>query len=131
MNKSNMRTYSNARGDGKLFSVDLIDATGEIRGTFFNEVAEKFFGLLQVDRVCAPSDYFSRFEVYNISRGTLKIANKQYSNLKCDYEITFDNNTTFDLAPDDSSAPRMRYKFVKINELDSVNNNSVIGTSGA
>jgi replication factor A1 len=36
--KSAIREYNNARGPGKLFSVDLIDSSGdEIRATAFNE----------------------------------------------------------------------------------------------
>ena len=36
-NKSDIRTWSNAIGDGKLFSMDMMDGTGEIRGTAFNK----------------------------------------------------------------------------------------------
>jgi replication factor A1 len=35
-NKSDIRRWSNAKGDGTLFNVDLLDEHGgEIRGTFF------------------------------------------------------------------------------------------------
>ena len=40
------------RGDGKLFSFDLLDASGvEIRATAFNEQADKYCELLEVGRV--------------------------------------------------------------------------------
>lgn len=35
--KPAIRTWSNQRGDGKLFSMDLQDQSGEIRATAFNE----------------------------------------------------------------------------------------------
>jgi ssDNA-binding replication factor A large subunit len=36
--KGDVKTYTNAKGDGKLLSVDLLDAQGgEIRATMFNE----------------------------------------------------------------------------------------------
>lgn len=38
--KKNMRNWSNARGNGTMLNVDLIDKTGtQIQGTFFNDAA--------------------------------------------------------------------------------------------
>ena len=51
-NKSDMRRWNNAKGEGNLFSIDLLDAHGsEIKGTFFKEDADKFFPLLQEQKV--------------------------------------------------------------------------------
>lgn len=50
-NKSAIRTYTNAKGEGKLFNVELIDNTGEIRANGFNEQCDKFYDLLQIDHV--------------------------------------------------------------------------------
>lgn len=49
--KSNIRTWSNSRGEGKLFSMDLIDESGEIRTTAFNQECDKFFDMIEVDKV--------------------------------------------------------------------------------
>ena len=49
--KSSIRTYSNSRGEGKLFNVTLVDETGEIRATMFKEVVDKFYDLLEVNQV--------------------------------------------------------------------------------
>ena len=49
--KSSIRTYSNSRGEGKLFNVTLVDETGEIRATMFKEVVDKFYNLLEVNQV--------------------------------------------------------------------------------
>lgn len=50
--KSDMRTWSNARGEGQLFSVDLLDEDGsEIKGTFFKADAEKWIGVLTEGQV--------------------------------------------------------------------------------
>jgi hypothetical protein len=46
--KSPVRTWSNARGEGKLFSMDLIDESGEIRATAFKEQCDKFFDMIEV-----------------------------------------------------------------------------------
>ena len=45
--KSDIRTYSNTCGDGKLFSATLMDETGEIKATAFNNNADEFFPKLQ------------------------------------------------------------------------------------
>jgi replication factor A1 len=47
--KSPIRTWSNDRGQGKLFSMDLIDESGEIRATAFNEECEKFYSSIKVN----------------------------------------------------------------------------------
>jgi ssDNA-binding replication factor A large subunit len=46
--KSPVRTWTNARGEGKLFSMDLIDESGEIRATAFKEQCEKFYDMIEV-----------------------------------------------------------------------------------
>jgi replication factor A1 len=39
--KSDVCCFHNARGDGKVFSFDLLDAdNGEIRATYFNNVVD-------------------------------------------------------------------------------------------
>jgi hypothetical protein len=53
-NKSDIRRWSNQKGEGTLFSIDLLDASGgEIRGTFFKETCEKWFPILELHKVCA------------------------------------------------------------------------------
>lgn len=46
-NKSQIRTWSNSRGEGKLFSLELVDESGEIRAAAFNEQVDKFFPSLK------------------------------------------------------------------------------------
>lgn len=47
--KSAMRSWSNAKGEGKLFSFDLMDESGQIRVTAFRDVAEKYFEMIEVN----------------------------------------------------------------------------------
>ena len=68
------------------------------------------------------------WQVYVISRGQIKVANKRFNSLRNEYEITFEHNSIFEPSVDDS-APRMKYKFVGIAALDSVAPQSVIGAS--
>lgn len=48
-NKSDIRTWSNSRGEGKLFSMDMMDETGEIRATAFNAECDKFYHMIEVN----------------------------------------------------------------------------------
>ncbi|KAK7071136.1 60S acidic ribosomal protein P1 [Halocaridina rubra] len=117
-NKSAPRTWSNSRGEGKLFSVDLIDESGEIRATAFNEQMDKFYDLLEINKV------------YYISGATLKQANKQYSNLNNEYEMTFNRMTEITPCHDSTAIPMMQYSFVSLDQLDKVNKDSIVDVIG-
>ncbi|KAJ3642909.1 hypothetical protein Zmor_025657 [Zophobas morio] len=105
-NKSQMRTWSNSRGEGKLFSVDLMDESGEIRCTAFRDLADKYFNYLQVDKV------------YYFSKCQLKPANKQFNTLKNDYEMTIGNETVIEeCLNDDGLVPQVKYSFVPISSV--------------
>ena len=163
--KSDIRTWSNAKGEGSLFSMDLVsslktskvvdwaqdcvmsvhkealriddyfwttplrycgpgesifclllmrcplfqmDESGEIRCTGFKEQCEKFYKMLEVGKV------------YLISNCTLKPANKQYSKLDNDYEMTMKESTEVFLCTDDDAAevPSIVFNFVKISDLN-------------
>ncbi|CAG4956129.1 unnamed protein product [Colias eurytheme] len=106
MSKSAIRTWSNAKGEGKLFSMDLCDETGEIRATAFRNEVDKFYDMIQVDKV------------YYISKCQLKTANKQYTSLKNDYEMTFNSDTVVaECTEGSSSVPSVKYDFTPINEI--------------
>jgi replication factor A1 len=56
--------------------------------------------------------------VYFISKGSLRVANKQFSNVNNDYEMTLNANSEVEKVPQDAASihmPAMKYKFVKIN----------------
>lgn len=46
--KSPIRTWANARGEGKLFSIDLVDESGEIRATAFKDQCDKYYDMIEV-----------------------------------------------------------------------------------
>lgn len=71
------KTYTNAKGDGKLFSVDMLDDSGELRGTGFNEEADRIGAMMEVGKC------------YKIRGGRLKQANRRFSHINNDYELTF------------------------------------------
>ncbi|KAI8504968.1 60S acidic ribosomal protein P1 [Branchiostoma belcheri] len=117
-NKGSIRTWSNARGEGKLFSMDLLDESGEIRATAFNDQCDKFYDLIEIGKV------------YFISKGGLKTANKQYTSIQNDYEMSFNNDTTVVLCEDESDLPSITYNFVPIEKLEEMNPNTIIDLIG-
>lgn len=60
-NKSAIRTWNNARGEGKLFSMDLLDESGEIRATAFNAECDRFYDLVEVNKVGSYDPFAARF----------------------------------------------------------------------
>lgn len=79
--KQDIKTWTNSRGDGKLFSINLIDDSGEIRATAFNEAVTMFYPLFEVGKI------------YTISMGQVKLAKRQFSNVDNDYEIHLDKES--------------------------------------
>ena len=116
--KSEIRHWSNQRGEGKLFSVNLLDDSGEIKATGFNDTVDRFYPLLQENHV------------YLISKARVNIAKKQFSNLQNEYEITFENSTEIEECTDASDVPEVKYEFVRINELESVEPNQTCDVIG-
>ncbi|KAI4815055.1 hypothetical protein KUCAC02_005221 [Chaenocephalus aceratus] len=117
-NKSGIRTWSNSRGDGKLFSMEMVDESGEIRVTGFNQEVDKFFTLVEVGKV------------YYISKGSLKIANKQYTSVKNDYEMTLSGESSIIPCEDDSDVPVLQCDFVSIGDLENREKDAIIDVIG-
>lgn len=117
-NKSSIRTWSNSRGDGKLFSMEMVDESGEIRATGFNNEVDKFFGLIEVGKV------------YYISKCSLKIANKQYTSVKNDYEMTLNGESSIIPCEDSCDVPMVQCDFVAINDLENKEKDSIVDVIG-
>ncbi|KAE8681415.1 Replication protein A 70 kDa DNA-binding subunit B [Hibiscus syriacus] len=119
--KGNMRTYKNARGEGCVFNVELTDEDGtQIQATMFNEAARKFYEKFQLGKV------------YYISKGTLKVANKQFKTVKNDYELTLNENSVVEEASDEETfVPEAKFNFVPIDQLGPyVNGREVVDIIG-
>ncbi|XP_016897206.1 replication protein A 70 kDa DNA-binding subunit-like isoform X2 [Cynoglossus semilaevis] len=117
-NKSNIRTWSNSKGEGKLFSFEIVDESGEIRITAFNKEVDKFFSLVEPGKV------------YKISNATLKLANKQYNKLRNDYEVTLHGHSLIVLCDDGQGVPTVHCDFVSIAELENREKDTVIDVIG-
>jgi replication factor A1 len=107
--KSDIRTWSNAKGEGSLFSVEFLDSSSmDIRATMFKEAVDKFYNMMQVG------------QVYTISGGRLKVANMQYNTCKSQYEMTLDQNAEIHLVDDAGDIETQSFDFVKIAALEQV-----------
>ncbi|OCH92109.1 replication factor-a protein [Obba rivulosa] len=103
--KSDIRTWSNAKGEGKLFSVVFVDDTGEIKATAFNKAVEDLY------------EKFQDGKVYYISKARVNLAKKKFTNVTNEYELTLERNTEVQECHDVVNAPTIKYKFVDIVEL--------------
>lgn len=66
--------------------------------------------------------------MYYISRCQLKPANKQFTSLKNDYEMTFTAETVVAECLDEaSSMPTVKYNFVPINEIANKSPDNLLG----
>lgn len=113
--KSDIRTWSNAKGEGSLFSIELLDSSGtDIRATFFKEAVDKFYNMLEVNKV------------YTFSGGRLKVANMQWNTCKSQFEITFDQNSEIHLDNDTGEIQEQLYDFTKLAGVENVEANKNI-----
>ncbi|PLN74470.1 single-stranded DNA-binding replication protein A [Aspergillus taichungensis] len=117
--KTNIKTWHNRNGEGKLFSVNLLDDSGEIRATGFNDQCDLLY------------DVFQEGGVYYISSPCrVQIAKKQFTNLNNDYELTFERDTIVEKAEDQSDVPQVRFNFTSIGDLQSVEKDTTIDVIG-
>lgn len=118
-NKGDMRTWSNVKGTGNLFSVTMLDNHGGmIRGTFFKQDADKWYPILEMG------------QTYTVTGGRLKQANKQYTSVPHDYEITFGNETEFVNVADDGSIQSMNYSIKTIDKIQDTEPGKLIDILG-
>ncbi|KAL0270274.1 UNVERIFIED_CONTAM: hypothetical protein PYX00_007739 [Menopon gallinae] len=115
-NKQPPRTYRNAKGEGKLFSVVFTDDSGEIKCTGFNSVVDKLADLLELNKV------------YIVSNCTIKPANKKFT--QADYEMTFHEDSLVMPCEDDSNLPSNLYNFTPISKIGELEVDSIIDVIG-
>ncbi|CAG8507909.1 6612_t:CDS:10 [Diversispora eburnea] len=113
--KSEIKRWQNKRGEGKLFNVTLLDNSGEIRATAFNQQVDDFFNVLQEGKL------------FYISKARINVAKKQYSSVKNDYEITLESGTQIIPCPDDDPMNMLKFDFVPISDLLKHEKDSTIG----
>lgn len=89
----------------------------QIQATMFKEAAKKFYEKFQLGKV------------YYISKGMLRVANKQFSTVKNDYEMTLNENSVVEEVTDEAAfVPELKFDFVPIDQLGRyVNGRELVG----
>ncbi len=118
VSKSEMRTFRNAKGEGQLMTIELVDQRkSEMRATFFGGAAQKFHPMLQVG------------SVYTFSKGSVKPANPRF-NPKAQYELMFDEHSEILPAKDDPSIPSMSVSLVPISSISQTDPGTTVDVAG-
>ncbi|KAF3934837.1 hypothetical protein ABW19_dt0201204 [Dactylella cylindrospora] len=118
INKSDIRTWHNQKNAGKLFSVTLMDQTGEIKATAFNDQCDNLF------------EFFEEGSVYYVSKCRVQIAKKQFSNVDNDYELTFEKDSEVEKAEDADDIPMPTFNFVTLEDLQTAEKDAVVDVIG-
>lgn len=116
--KGDIRTWSNARGEGKLFNVNFLDESGEIRATAFNNEAEKYFNLIEEGKV------------YYVSKARVVAAKAQFSRLDHRYELNLDRDAEVTECFESADIPKIKFNFTKLDQLKSHDNNTLVDVIG-
>lgn len=118
--KGDLRRYHNAKGEGKVFHFDLLDAEGgEIRATCFNNVADQFHDRIEIGKV------------YMVSKGLLKAAQKTFNHLRNEWEIFLENSSTVEPCfEEDGSIPHQQFDFKPISEIENMEANAMVDIIG-
>ena len=117
--RSEIKTWHKQSSEGKLFSANFLDESGEIRATGFNDSVDMLY------------DVITEGNVYYISTPCkVQFAKKQFSTLNNDYELMFERDTLVEKAEDPDSVPKVKYSFTNIGELQSVQKDTTIDTIG-
>lgn len=106
--KSDVRTFTNARGEGKLMSFELTDNSGSIRVTCFTDLVDSTNAMVHVGRV------------FVVSKGQLKPANEKYNRSTSNFEMTLGRESELREDSDDGSVAQIKYNFTKIAQLETI-----------
>ncbi|KAI9446599.1 replication factor-a protein [Lactarius indigo] len=115
--KSDVITYSNQRGDGRLFNVTLMDDSAEIKATAWNAMVDELYEKLQENRA------------YFISRARVNLAKKRFSTVQNDYELSLDRGVEI-VECQDADVPVIRYHFVKVAALQELQKEAICDVIG-
>eukprot|EP00929_Paragymnodinium_shiwhaense_P021525 TRINITY_DN14014_c0_g1_i18.p1 TRINITY_DN14014_c0_g1~~TRINITY_DN14014_c0_g1_i18.p1 ORF type:complete len:629 (-),score=131.25 TRINITY_DN14014_c0_g1_i18:162-2048(-) len=118
LSRTAIRQFTNVRGPGKVFTVELMDAEKSvIRASFFASAAQKFHPLLE------PAG------VFEVSGGTVKVQSSRFCEQPV--ELTFDEKHASVVAvEDDGSIPGTQYNFIALSSVYDVRLGSVVDVAG-
>jgi len=106
--KGQLRSFTSKGATNQVFDSTLLDESGsEIRASFFGQMAEMYFPKLQQGKV------------YSLSRGNVRIANRQYNRCNHRYELVFDRDALIEEVADDAKIDSVKFSFVDLHAVQS------------
>ncbi|KAL1414323.1 hypothetical protein MTO96_007567 [Rhipicephalus appendiculatus] len=118
--KTAVRYYKKPWHEGKLFSVHLLDESGEISAKAFNDACDQLYGAIEAGKVYEISYY-----------GMQRPRDPSYSIFKHQYELLFTPGTTAYACNDETTnIPMLKLESVPISNVPDVAENSVIEVMG-
>ncbi|KAJ2158926.1 Replication factor A protein 1 [Coemansia sp. RSA 552] len=112
--KSGIRSWNKPTSQGRLFSVNLLDETGEIRATGFTQVVDRLYPMFEVGKV------------YYVSNAQVKMARQQFSNVNNQYELTFGDDTQVELCTATAEVPQEQFNFVPLGSLGKFEKGNIV-----
>ena len=91
------------------------------------EMLSMVYNIVHLAPVLLPTFFF---QVFYFSKLQLKTANKQFSSVNNDYEMTFNSDTQVWLCEEDVDLPTVTFNFVPISNLTQHEANSTVGKHG-
>lgn len=104
VSKTNIRKFTNAKGEGQFFKVQLSDASGMTSGTFFGQAADSFFEKIHVGKV------------YVFSKGSVKAGNSRFDS--SEYVINFDKCSEIQPVGEDHTIPGITFDFKVLADIE-------------
>eukprot|EP00928_Gymnodinium_smaydae_P013310 TRINITY_DN14867_c0_g3_i1.p1 TRINITY_DN14867_c0_g3~~TRINITY_DN14867_c0_g3_i1.p1 ORF type:complete len:619 (+),score=83.68 TRINITY_DN14867_c0_g3_i1:96-1952(+) len=116
--RSSVRTFRNARGDGIMFTAEVMDAEGaQVRVTSFGTAVQKFYEIMAPNRLV------------DISGGMVRQGNPRYT--PHPLEITLSERTSkVCVAEDDGSFRNAPYHFVALAQLEQISPGTLVDVAG-
>uniref|UniRef100_A0A914UIP5 Replication protein A 70 kDa DNA-binding subunit n=1 Tax=Plectus sambesii TaxID=2011161 RepID=A0A914UIP5_9BILA len=106
--KEEIRTIRTARGDTKAFHFEMVDQEGmDVRVSAWDNLADKFHSVV------------AKGQMYYLSGATVKQTNKRFNTTKHEYELSLRSDSEIVSCSDRAqfAAPRIRFRFVKFDQL--------------
>jgi len=118
--KQSIRHWKNARGEGKLFNVNLLDSEGtEIQATAFNDTVDNLY------------PRFEEGKVFIIRKARVKVSNKRFTHIKHEYCLDLaDAEVEMVQGGDDGSIAAFQFEFKTIQDLQDMPANTFSDTIG-
>lgn len=113
-----MKNWNNNKGSGKFFSFDVMDQSSSMSVTAFNDLADKFYETIEIDKA------------YTISKGQVKETNKLYNIDSHDFEVIISKDTTISALSNDSDVPYPIYNIISISEISELNEGETVDVIG-